>query len=396
MPELDLLRELSGELHPPPYDDLVAVSRTRRRRAALGAATAVATAVIVAVASVALIGSDGGAQRPEPAPSPVSPTPTPDESRTQSAATWADTEVEPASKQFGWVVEDPLADDRLAWFDVLADHLDPGGDRLEPDRYGGFIVPIPGPGGFNEFGSAEVLLDRSVLADGCRDIVQLRSDTEPCTQQSFTGPHGERAWAYRTPCCGWDEVSPTPTSDTYTLVVAVERDDGTIGFVSESWRGPDANPYSRDVVAAAAADPRLTLPAAAFDVPRNSEVTAVTQDHLPGYRSENWWSDALGVGHAAGKLGTAGLSVTVRPAAGTPRCGGTELRTCVERRVFGADDPTTVYVGRWDHAERGLGTLWGFVLVGDRNSVVVETNHTHPGQRLQEDIVDLLLDPRLQ
>ncbi|MFC5176505.1 hypothetical protein [Nocardioides taihuensis] len=74
MPDIDVLRELTGQLRAPGFDDLVAVSRRRRRRAAAGAAAAV-TVVALAVGG-AVLAVPGGADAPEPAPQPPSVTPT--------------------------------------------------------------------------------------------------------------------------------------------------------------------------------------------------------------------------------------------------------------------------------------------------------------------------------
>lgn len=70
MPEVDDLRELTGQFQRPAFDDLVAVSRTRRRRTAMGAALAV-TSAIAAVAVVTAALPDG--QR---AVEPANPSPT--------------------------------------------------------------------------------------------------------------------------------------------------------------------------------------------------------------------------------------------------------------------------------------------------------------------------------
>ena len=75
MPEVDDLRELTGQFQRPAFDDLVAVSRTRRRRTGLAAALAVSSAVAaVAVVTAAL---PDGQRAVEPAnPSPTG-TPSP-------------------------------------------------------------------------------------------------------------------------------------------------------------------------------------------------------------------------------------------------------------------------------------------------------------------------------
>jgi hypothetical protein len=70
MSDLDQLRELTGQFRPPPYDDLIAVSRTRRRHAAVGAAAAAAAAVIVGIAV-----TTGVAGLPRADQTPVAPSP---------------------------------------------------------------------------------------------------------------------------------------------------------------------------------------------------------------------------------------------------------------------------------------------------------------------------------
>ena len=255
MSDLDVLRELTGRLQPPAYDDLVAVSRKRRRRSLTSGAAAVAAAVVVV--TIAVIGSNGGGARPQPAPVPQPPTstPRPEPTRTSSSETWVDTDVASAAGGLGWAVPDPLQSTREGWFSVLSDHFDPNGERFTPDGYGGFIVEIPGPGGFVEYGNAGVLFDRGdgrTLAEGCQHFVSGLPG-EPCSRKRLAGPHGERAWVYQRPCCGYIDVSPTPMSDDYGATVAVERDDGTIGYVEEHWRGgPDASPYDLDDLAGAA------------------------------------------------------------------------------------------------------------------------------------------------
>jgi hypothetical protein len=69
--DLDVLRELVGQVRPPAYDDLVAVARKRRRRSVAGGVAGVAV-VVVAVGMAAAGLSDGRrAQEPTPLPSPT-------------------------------------------------------------------------------------------------------------------------------------------------------------------------------------------------------------------------------------------------------------------------------------------------------------------------------------
>jgi hypothetical protein len=70
MSDLDQLRGLTGQFRPPPYDDLVAVSRTRRRHSAIGAAAVAAAAVIVGIALATGVTGVPRADRTPTAPSP--------------------------------------------------------------------------------------------------------------------------------------------------------------------------------------------------------------------------------------------------------------------------------------------------------------------------------------
>jgi hypothetical protein len=80
MSDLDILRELTGQLRPPGYDDLVAVARKRRRRFLVGAAIGAAVVVLgVGVAGAALSGGQralGPAQDPSPNQTQTPSTPT--------------------------------------------------------------------------------------------------------------------------------------------------------------------------------------------------------------------------------------------------------------------------------------------------------------------------------
>jgi hypothetical protein len=82
---------------------------------------------------------------------------------------------------------------------------------------------------------------------------------------------------------------------------------------------------------------------------------------------------------------------------------------CVERRVFGADDPTTVFVGAWDEEDwasccprNSRADDRTFVYVGPRHTVVVmellvvEADEDPISADLDQRLIDLALDPRLQ
>ena len=92
-----------------------------------------------------------------------------------------------------------------------------------------------------------------------------------------------------------------------------------------------------------------------------------------------------------------------------PTCGRRRLVECVERRVFGADDPTTVFVGAWDGEDRTFccprelpGRRRGYVYVGPRHTVVVSESMIVRADEepisadLDQRLIDLALDPRLQ
>ena len=76
MPDLEQLRRLSGEVHPPTFESLEQVAGRRARRATVSVALA-SVAAVVAVVAGGLLVVDPGEGRPEPAPSVPSPTPTP-------------------------------------------------------------------------------------------------------------------------------------------------------------------------------------------------------------------------------------------------------------------------------------------------------------------------------
>jgi hypothetical protein len=87
MSDLDVLRELTGQVRPPAYDDLVAVARKRRRHSVLGAAAAAAVAVVVVAAVATGVSDERGADPPPVAPGPSisestsPPTPAPETRR---------------------------------------------------------------------------------------------------------------------------------------------------------------------------------------------------------------------------------------------------------------------------------------------------------------------------
>ena len=77
--------------------------------------------------------------------------------------------------------------------------------------------------------------------------------------------------------------------------------------------------------------------------------------------------------------------------------------------MYGADDPTTVFVGSWDDPDwadccprNSRATSRVFVYVGPRHTVVVseslvvKEHEEAVGDDLDQRLIDLALDPRLQ
>lgn len=308
--------------------------------------------------------------------------------RWQSPDTWVDTELTPTRGELGLTVPDPLGPIRDAWSEAIAEHLDPAVEHLEytqqiwqhveltavrPATWGTFGVMVDDGGGL-------------LMEHGCRLIVWRWAEKRSgCRQRRLSGPHGEDAWVMQMPV----DVSPRPTVNPSALVM-VERVNGTFGYLEGYWfGGPDANPLPLDVMVEAAADPRLRLPAKAFGVPRNSTVAAVVHDHVGSFRTDLVRVSELGIGEVKTPGDFPWLSVRVVPAGRIPTCGARSLRSCVARQVYGADDPTTVYVGKWR-------TFMQFVYVGPKNTVSVYYADRARGANLQRRMIDLLLDPRLQ
>jgi hypothetical protein len=407
--------------------------RDRRHRSDTVVGLAAAAAVLAVIAGIVAVSRDADTAPPvSPSPTPVSPSPTPE--RSQSAQTWVDTVVA-AHDGYGWDVPDPLQAARRAWFAAAADHLDPTGEHFDPRdknsgpygdlftwREAGSLYPVSGEMGLS--------LDRGGLDpfDGCRYLTagpEPSNGTVSCSADRFAGPGGERARIsrYQRLCSSWDpgregdDARPGPgstyaTCGDFRVAVAVERHDGLIGHVVVNGRGtPDLNPFTRAAMAAAAADPRLSLPETVFSVPSNHAVEAVVMDHFPAYRDDETSSvtDLPGYASVWGKLGRLGLSVRVSLAGETPACGRSWLTECLERRVFGADDPTTVFVGAWDEDDwadccprNSRATSRAFVYVGPRHTVfvseslIVKADEEAVGPALDQRVIDLLLDPRLQ
>jgi len=209
-----------------------------------------------------------------------------------------------------WKISDPLRRTRVAWFAVAAEHLDPKGEHFDPfddqtsSPWAGDLFTWRDESTiYQTFGQMGVVADRGDLEpfDGCRYLMRgpkASDGTESCSADRFVGSHGERARIsrYQRRCSSWDpgregdDARPGPgstyaTCGDFRVAVAVERRDGLIGYVEVNGRGTaDFNPFTRDAMAAAAADPRVTVPEAAFAVPSDRVVAAVLADHVPGSR----------------------------------------------------------------------------------------------------------------
>ena len=420
----------------PVYGDLdraiEQADRERRHRYGVIAGLAAAAAVLVVIAGIVAVSHDTDTAPPI-SPSPTSVTPSPTLAKSQSPQTLVDTPVA-AADGYGWDVPDPLQKPRRTWFAVAADHLDTSRPHLRRFTSSAFGVEFTRPpvgSIYSTSGRIGLIVDPDQLNpfDGCRYLTagpRPSNGTESCSAERFAGPDGERARIsrYQRLCGSWDpgregdDARPGPgstyaTCGDYRVAVAVERRDGLIGYVVVDGRGtPDFNPITPAAMAAAAADPRLTLPESAFAVPSDHAVESVVVDHVPGYRAgaqDAFATEHPGYAQTSGKLGRLGLSVQVWPAGRTPSCGGSWLVGCVERRVFGADDPTTVFVGAWDEEDwadccpkNSRATSRVFVYVGPRHTVVVseglvvKADEEPVGAELDQRVIDLLLDPRLQ
>jgi hypothetical protein len=264
--------------------------------------------------------------------------------------------------------------------------------------------------------------DLNPLDNGCGYIRAqhegVLEEQVSCSTTQFRAPSGEQArissWGRR--CSTWEYGLPAPaTCGDYVVTVAVERRDGLIGYVTVNGRGtPDFNPFTADAMAAAAADPRLTLPEVAYTVPSGQVVTSVVADHFPRFQVDEHQvapsTQRPGSADTWGHLGPLGLEVRVLPAGKAPTCGGGNwLIECLQRRVYGAGDPTTVFVGAWDEEDwadccprNSRADSRVFVYVGPRHTVVVserlivKADEEPISADLDQRMIDLLLDPRLQ
>jgi hypothetical protein len=168
------------------------------------------------------------------------------------------------------------------------------------------------------------------------------------------------------------------------------------------------------VSARGAALSRLALPDAAYAVPSGQIVASVVADHFPNWREVDHGGQLIpprepGYASTSGRLAPFTIWVDVRPASEAPACGNHKLLSCVERRVYGADDPATVYVGAWDDDDwadccprNTRAAQRSVVYVGPRLTVVVYQGRLVPdgeptiGTELDQRLIDLALDPRLQ
>jgi hypothetical protein len=409
----------------PVYGDLERAieqaERERRQRYGVVAGLAAAAAVVAVIVGMLAVTRNTGSAPPV-AP-PVSPTPT----KSQGADTWVDTAVTPA-EGVGWDVPDPLAGARDAWPDIVAGHLHVTPTQRHADWYhAAFEVPVEGSDYSTsvEFGVLEASRADGLLADGCSYLHPIPGDhrKESCRTEEIEGPDGEpvHVTSFQSLCTTFDpgspgaDARPAPgsfrTCGDYGVTVVAERSDGRIGWVDVDGRDyVEAMPFALTSLAAAAADPRLVLPDAAYEVPSDQTVASVVADHLPTWRAAAQRIPLPEPGRAStsGNLRSLGVSVSVWPAGGTPTCGRRWLVSCVERRVYGADDSTTVFVGAWGNEDcdfcsrNSRADSRVFVFVGPRNTVVVgvylaaKAGDEPMSPDLDQRLIDLALDPRLQ
>lgn len=417
----------------PVYGDLdraiEQADREQRHRNGMVAALAAAAAVVAVIIGLLAVTDDANRSQ-----EPIDPVKTPTTTKSQSPQTWVDTPIA-ATKGYGWDVPDPLKAARDAWFAVVTEHLDPTGERLGSLDSSPWGVGFDRPGEGSQYstsGRMGLIVDHgdlNLLDNGCGYLLAEHDgypdELESCSTERFEGPRGERArissWGRR--CATWDpgregdDARPGPgstyvTCGDYAVGVAVERRDGLIGYVLVDGRGtPDFNPFPRAAMAAVAADPRVKLPRTAYAVPSDGAVVSVVEDHFPAYRADEHGASPHhpGYAHADVKLRRLRLTVQVWPAGGSPECGRSWLIDCVERRVFGADDSTTVFVGAWDEEDwadccprNSRADSRVFVYVGPRHTVVVSEHLVVRADEepisadLDQRMIDLALDPRLQ
>ena len=421
----DALDEIVADV--PVYGDLdraiEEADRERRHRYGVVAALAAAAAVVVVIAGIVAVSRDTGTAPPvTPSPTPATPSPPP--AKSQSPRTWVDTAMTP-TKGNGWVVPNPLDAVRDGWFRIVADHLHPSPRHAE---WGQGAFELPGEGSLysagGEIGVMEARDAEGLLANGCAYLHPTPNPDrdESCHTKHTRGPHGEpvHVTSFQSLCTTWDADSAAPgvyykNCGDYNVTVVVERNDGRIGYIDVQGRDyVEAMPFALADLVAAAADPRLALPDAAYDVPSHQTVASVVADHFPTWRADGDQQviplPELGYASASGKLAPFTVGVVVRPAGGAPTCGEDPwTRSCTERRVYGADDPTIVYVHARDDDEwadccprntRAVSRT--FVYVGPRHTVVVSESRLIPdgertiGAELDQALIDLALDPRLQ
>lgn len=416
----------------PVYGDLdraiEQAERERRRRYGVVAGLAAAAAVVAVIVGMLAVTRD--TDTAPPVSPPPSPTPSPTPAKSQGPDTWADTEVAPSTKGWSWDVPDPLAAARDGWFDIVAGHLHATPTQQHADWYhAAFELPVEGSdySTFVEFGVMDASGAEGLVADGCAYLHPISGDhrNESCRTERIVGPHGERVHvtSFQSLCTTWDpgrpgdDARPAPGSynscGDYDVTVVAERGDGRIGYVDVQGRDyVEAMPFALADLAAAAADPRLVLPDAAYEVPSDQAVASVVSNHFPTWREPTDVQPIPlpepGRASTSGNLRRLGVSVSVWPAGGTPTCGRSWLVSCVERRVYGADDSTTVFVGAWGNEDcdfcsrNSRADSRVFVFVGPRNTVVVgaylaaKAGDEPMSPDLDQRLIDLALDPRLQ
>jgi hypothetical protein len=421
------LREAFDEIvaDVPAYGDLdraiARAERERRRRYGVVAGLAAAAAVVAVIVGMLAVTRNTDTAPPV-SPTKITPTPTPPKS--QSSQTWVDTAMTPTNAK-GWVVPNPLDAVRDGWFQIVADHLHPSPRHAE---WGPGAFELPGEDSLYSadgvIGVMEASRAEGLLANGCAYLhptPNLDRD-ESCHTQQTRGPNGEpvHVTSFQSLCTTWDADSAAPgvynkNCGDYDVTVVVERNNGRVGYIDVEGRDyVEAMPFALPDLVAAAADPRLALPDAAYDVPSNQTVASVVADQLRTWRADRDQQliplPEPGYASAWGKLAPFTVGVVVHPAGGAPTCGEDPwTRSCTERRVYGADDPTIVYVHARDDDEwadccprntRAVSRT--FVYVGPRHTVVVSESRLIPdgeptiGAELDQALIDLALDPRFQ
>lgn len=239
MPDIDQLRELTGQFRPPPYADLVAVSRTRRRRL-----TAVRGLVAAAAVLAVIVGVQSISGHENTAP-PVGPSPSPSPSVTYQSPGDQDHPAAVHDAGGSLVLVTVGETDRIGtatlwrkdtggWQKVGSlEHAEPL--HLEHDSDGIRLAPGPAGGDLVATGLADERVGFS--RDGGATWTYLAAPPG-CSQECFVGGDGDYLsafdgagswWLAPFGATRWDELALPETSDPqgrrWNLLVL---DDGTL------------------------------------------------------------------------------------------------------------------------------------------------------------------------